>query len=504
MTNLSEKSGYNSMELYKLMGYELRDKLKRKEITLDAIYQSLFERIHATEDLLHSFVHLAEETAIKKAREYQSNLKEGKKIGAFHGLPFANKDLISIKNVPTTCCSKILKGFLPPYNATVIDRLYKADAISIGNTNMDEFAMGSSTENSCYGPTYNPWDLSRVPGGSSGGAASSVAAGQTVFALGSDTGGSVRCPASFCGVVGLKPTYGRVSRYGLIAFANSLDQIGCITKCVYDAAFMLEIIAGKDPLDSTSSNIKVDKYTEGLNESIVNKIIGIPEEFFGEGVNKEVKNSVLKAIDTIESLGAKSVEVSIPHLEYTVATYYLICMSEASSNLARFDGLRYGYASESFEGDVYDFIKRTRSEGFGDEVRRRIFLGTYTLSAGYYDMYYIKALKTRALIKKDFNKAFKKCDCIVSPTMPITAFKLGELLDDPIQMYTIDILTCPVNLVGLPAISLPCGFDSNGLPIGFQIIGDFFDEKTILSIAYHLEQELNIYRKMPTLKRGIM
>ncbi|MEJ2296167.1 MAG: Asp-tRNA(Asn)/Glu-tRNA(Gln) amidotransferase subunit GatA, partial [Candidatus Lokiarchaeota archaeon] len=424
------------------------------------------------------------------------------KIGSLCGLPFANKDLICIKDFPTTCCSKILADYTPPYNATVIEQLNKEGAIHIGNTNMDEFAMGSSTENSCYGPTHNPWDLDKVPGGSSGGAASAVASGQTVFALGSDTGGSVRCPASFCGVVGLKPTYGRVSRYGLIAFANSLDQIGCITKCVYDAALMLEVIAGKDSLDSTSLQVKTDKYTEETSKSISNKVIGIPKEFFGEGVSKEVKDSVLHAIDTIEGLGASSVEISIPHLEYTVATYYLICMSEASSNLARFDGLRYGYASKSFEGDVYDFIKRTRSEGFGDEVRRRIFLGTYTLSAGYYDMYYIKALKARTLIKNDFNEAFKQCDCIVSPTMPISAFKLGELVDDPVQMYTIDILTCPVNLVGVPAISIPCGFDNNEMPIGFQIIGNYFDEKTILNVAYQLEQELKIYLKMPTLKKG--
>jgi aspartyl-tRNA(Asn)/glutamyl-tRNA(Gln) amidotransferase subunit A len=490
------------MELYKLMGYELRAKLKRREITLDALYQSIFERIHNTEGFLHSFVHISEERALKKAHEYQSNLDNGKKVGSLWGLPFANKDLICIKDVPTTCCSKILKGYHPPYNATVIERLNKEGAIHIGNTNMDEFAMGSSTENSCYGPTYNPWDLSKVPGGSSGGAASAVAAGQTVFALGSDTGGSVRCPASFCGVVGLKPTYGRVSRYGLIAFANSLDQIGCITRCVYDAALMLEVIAGKDPLDSTSLQVKTDKYTEEISKSISNKVIGIPKEFFGEGVSKEVKDSVLHAIDTIESFGASSVEISIPHLEYTVATYYLICMSEASSNLARFDGLRYGYASKNFEGDVYDFIKRTRSEGFGDEVRRRIFLGTYTLSAGYYDMYYIKALKARTLIKNDFNEAFKQCDCIVSPTMPITAFKLGELVDDPIQMYTIDILTCPVNLVGIPAISVPCGFDNNEMPIGFQIIGNYFDEKTILNVAYQLEQELKIYLKTPVLTKG--
>lgn len=488
------------MELYKLMGYELIDKIKNKEVTLNELYQSIFGRIHGTESLLHSFVHLSEKSALKKVEDYQKKLNSGKKIGSLYGLPFANKDLICIKDVPTTCCSKILEGYKPPYNATIIDRLYRESAIHIGNTNMDEFAMGSSTENSCYGPTHNPWEISRVPGGSSGGAASAVASGQTVFALGSDTGGSVRCPASFCGVVGLKPTYGRVSRYGLIAFANSLDQIGCVTKCVYDAALMLEVIAGKDPLDSTSLDINVDNYTEELTNSISKKVIGIPKEFFGEGINQEVKNSVLKAIETLESFGIDSIEISIPHLEYTVATYYLICMSEASSNLARFDGLRYGHASESFEGDVYDFIKRTRSEGFGSEVRRRIFLGTYTLSAGYYDMYYIKALKARTLIKNDFNDAFKKCDCIVCPTMPITAFKLGELINDPIQMYTIDILTCPVNLVGLPALSLPCGFDSNEMPIGFQIIGNYFDERKILSLGYHLEQELDIYRKMPIIK----
>ncbi len=490
------------MELYEYMGYELIEKIRNREIRLYELLHSVFERIHSTENLLHSFVCLSEKKALMKAQEYDSNLQKGKKIGKLFGLPFANKDLISINDFPTTCCSNILKGYKPPYNAHVIERLFQEGAIHIGNTNMDEFAMGSSTENSCYGPTYNPWDITRVPGGSSGGAAAAVASGQTIFALGSDTGGSVRCPASFCGVVGLKPTYGRVSRYGLIAFANSLDQIGTITKCVSDSALMLEVISGKDSLDSTSLDIKVDDYTQEITKSIAKKKIGIPKEFFGEGVSNEVKNSVLRAIKKLEGFGATTIEINIPHLEYTVATYYLICMSEASSNLARYDGLRYGIASKNLEGDVYDFIKRTRSEGFGTEVRRRIFLGTYALSAGYYDMYYIKALKVRTLIKNDFQKAFKKCDCIVSPTMPITAFKLGELLDDPIQMYTTDILTCPVNLAGLPALSLPCGFDSNNMPIGFQIIGDYFDEKTILNIGYQLEQELNIYRKMPLQQRG--
>ncbi|MFX1558872.1 MAG: Asp-tRNA(Asn)/Glu-tRNA(Gln) amidotransferase subunit GatA, partial [Promethearchaeota archaeon] len=374
--------------------------------------------------------------------------------------------------------------------------------IHIGNTNMDEFAMGSSTETSCYGPTYNPWDTSRVPGGSSGGAASSIAIGQTIFALGSDTGGSIRCPASFCGVVGLKPTYGRVSRYGLIAFANSLDQIGTITKCVYDAALMLEIIAGKDPLDSTSVNIKVDHYTEELQKPIEKKLIGIPQEFFGDGINNQVKNTVNKTIKRLESLGTESVEITIPHLEFTVPTYYLICMSEASSNLARYDGLRYGKMSSDASGDIYDVFSRTRIRKFGAEVRRRIFLGTYALSAGYYDMYYIKSLKVRNLIKKDFEEAYKKCDFIVSPTMPTTAFKVGEKVDDPLKMYMDDILTCPINLAGLPAISIPCGHDSNDLPIGFQIIGNYFDEKGILNVAYQLEQELNIFRKIPNVMKG--
>ncbi|MFX1415026.1 MAG: amidase family protein, partial [Promethearchaeota archaeon] len=348
--------------------------------------------------------------------------------------------------------------------------------------------------------SYNPWDLERVPGGSSGGGAAAIATGLSIIALGSDTGGSIRCPASFCGIVGLKPTYGRVSRYGLIAFANSLDQIGPLTKCVYDSALLLEIISGKDPLDSTSVDIKADKYTEEIKKSLDKKQIGIPKEFFDEGINSQVKKSVYQSIEKLENLGVTTYEITIPHLEYTVATYYLLCMSEASSNLARYDGLRYGKMSSDLSGDVFDVYNKTRGQNFGSEVRRRIFLGTYALSAGYYDQYYIKALKVRSLIKRDFQEAFKKCDAIVCPTMPRTAFKIGELINDPIQMYTTDILTCPVNLAGLPALSIPCGFDNLGLPIGFQIIGNYFDEKGILNIGYQLEQELNIFRKFPPLK----
>jgi len=485
------------MKLYEYMGYELIEKIKNKDISVHELIEACFQRIEETEHLLHSFVSLSKEEALKKAKSLDKDIKEGKKIGRLYGLPLANKDLICVKDFPTTCSSKILQNYRPPYNAFVIEQLVEQEgAIHIGNTNMDEFAMGSSTENSCYGVTYNPWEISRVPGGSSGGAGASIASGQTILALGSDTGGSIRCPASFCGVVGLKPTYGRVSRYGLIAFANSLDQVGPITKCVYDSALMLEIMSGKDPLDSTSVDIKVDKYTEEIKKPIEEKTLGVPKEFFGDGVDQEVEEAVRKAINKLEDLEAKLVEISIPHLEYTVATYYLLCMSEASSNLARFDGLRYGKMSDNLSGDVYDVFSRTRGERFGPEVRRRIFLGTYALSAGYYDMFYIKALKVRSLIKNDFIEAFKKCDAIVCPTMPSTAFKVGEFINDPLQMYIADILTCPVNLAGIPALSIPCGFDSRKLPIGLQIIGDYFDEKGILNIGYQLEQELNIYRKI--------
>jgi aspartyl-tRNA(Asn)/glutamyl-tRNA(Gln) amidotransferase subunit A len=488
-----------NVELYNYMAHELIEKIKNRELSVQDLIQTTFDRLENVEPYLHSFVNISKEKAIRQALKFDKALKKNEIFGRLYGLPYANKDLICLKGFPTTCASKILKMFKPPYNATVNKHLLEQGAIHIGNTNMDEFAMGSSTESSCYGATYNPWGLDRVPGGSSGGAATSVASGQAVFALGSDTGGSIRCPAAFCGVVGLKPTYGRVSRYGLVAFANSLDQIGPITRCVQDSALLLEVIAGKDPLDSTSANVKTETYTDEIKKSIEGKIIGIPKEFFGEGINREVKNSVEKAIKRLERLGAVRIEVSIPHLEYSIATYYLICMSEASSNLARFDGLRYGMMSDNLEGDVFDVYSRTRSEGFGPEVRRRIILGTFALSAGYYDMFYIKALKTRNLIKNEFQEALDGCDVLVSPTMPMTAFKLGELINDPLEMYMADILTCPINLAGLPALSIPCGFDSNNLPIGFQIIGNYFDEKTILNIGYQLEQDLNIYRKRPSL-----
>lgn len=486
------------------MGYELIEKIKDKEISIEDLILQTYERIEQTEDIVHSFVHLSKMKALKKAKELDKKLNDEKAIGTLHGLPIGIKDLISIKDSPTTCCSEILKGYKPPYNATVVEKLIEqSDAICVGRTNMDEFAMGSSTENSCYGPTYNPWDSERVPGGSSGGSGSCVAAGQTLFSLGSDTGGSIRCPAAYCGVTGLKPTYGRVSRYGLIAYANSLDQIGPITRCVKDSALLLELMAGNDPLDSTTVDSPVDNYISNLDNSLEGKVLGVPKEFFNEGLEKSVENKVQKSIDKLKSLGASTVEISLPHLEYAIPTYYLIAMSEASSNLARYDGLRYGKMEDVEKGDVFEIYGKTRGKNFGSEVRRRIILGTYALSAGYFDMFYMKALKVRTLIKQDFQNAFEKCDALVCPTMPTTAFKIGELIDDPLQMYLMDILTCPVNLAGLPALSIPCGFDNNDLPIGFQIIGDYFDEQQILNVGYQLEQELDIYRKLPAIKGGI-
>jgi len=491
------------MKTLELMGHEIIEKIKEKEIKIEELIQFFLERIEKTDNLLHSYTHLSKESALKKAKSFDHELSEGKSIGKLHGLPISIKGCICVRDSPTTCGSKILEGYHPPYNATVVERLVEREgAICIGRTNMDEFAMGGSTENSCYGPTKNPWDLERVPGGSSGGSGACVAAGQSIFALGSDTGGSVRSPAAYCGIVGLKPTYGRVSRYGLVSYANSLEQIGPMARCVRDCALLLEIMAGHDDLDSTTVNEKVEMYTKNLDNPIENKILGVPKEFFGEGINKEVKDSVNKSIDILQGLGAKTVEVSFPHLEYTIPTYYLIAMSEASSNLARFDGLRYGKMTQNLSGDVFEVFSRTRGEKFGAEVRRRIMLGSYALSAGYYDMFYMKALKVRTLIKNDFQEAYKKCDAIVCPTMPTTAFKIGELVDDPLQMYMMDVLTCPVNLAGLPALSIPCGFDGNGLPIGFQIIGNYFDEKSILNIGYLLEQELKLYKKLPPLKGG--
>ena len=405
------------------------------------------------------------------------------------GIPISIKDNICTKGIPTTCASKILENFIPPYDATVIERLKNAGAIIIGKTNMDEFAFGSSTENSAFGPTKNPYDYLRVPGGSSGGSAASVGADLCFASLGSDTGGSIRQPACFCGVVGMKPTYGRVSRYGLIAFASSLDQIGPITKNVKDNALLLKIISGRDIFDSTSIDIKVPDYLKFLEGDLKDMKIGIPKEYFVEGIDKEIKNKIFEILKIMENLGANIEEISLPHTSYGIATYYIIATAEASSNLARFDGVKYGYRSKNYKNLIEMYMK-TRGEGFGNEVKRRIILGTYVLSRGYYEAYYLKAQKVRTLIKNDFEEAFKKVDIIITPTTPELPFKLGEKKDDPLKMYLSDIFTVNVNLSGLCALNLPVGFSSSNLPIGIQIIGSYFKEEIILKVAKKIEDEI--------------
>ncbi|MFQ6062261.1 MAG: Asp-tRNA(Asn)/Glu-tRNA(Gln) amidotransferase subunit GatA [Methanosarcinales archaeon] len=465
---------------------ELKEQLRNKEITAEEIVEYYFKKIEKSK--LNAFVTLARESAIERARAIDKNGNNG----ILAGIPIAIKDNISTKGILTTCSSKILSGYIPPYNAHVIERLKEEGAIIIGKTNMDEFAMGTSTETSYYGATRNPWDLSRVPGGSSGGSAAAVAGGEAPIALGSDTGGSVRCPASFCGVVGIKPTYGLVSRYGLIAYANSLEQIGTFGTNVLDAALLLYVIAGKDPRDSTSLEKKeflpIKEGVEGIK-------IGVPKQYFGEGVSAEVESAVWNAIHKLEDLGAQYLEIDLPNTEYSLASYYIIAMSEASSNLARFDGMRYGLRLEK-DKDWHTTYSEIRANGFGAEVKRRILLGTYALSAGYYGKYYLKALKVRTLIIQDFRNAFKECNVLITPTMPTPAFKIGEKITDPLQLYLSDVNTVPINLAGVPSVSIPCGF-SNKLPIGMQIIGKHFEENTILQVAHTYEQNTEWHNKRP-------
>lgn len=418
--------------------------------------------------------------------------------GTLDGIPVLVKDNICVKDEDTTCSSKILKGFKPPYDATVVRRLKEEGAVLIGKANMDEFAFGSSCETSCYGPTRNPWDLERIPGGSSGGSAAAVAGDETIMALGSDTGGSIRQPAALCGVVGLKPTYGRVSRYGLIAFASSLDQIGPITKDVEDAALLLGVIAGYDEMDSTSVDIPVPDYATSLTSDVKGLRVGVPKEYFVKGIDREVEAAVKRSINVFKDLGASVVDISLPHTEYAVSAYYIIGPAEASSNLARFDGAHYGYRAPDAK-DMLDMYVRTRSEGFGREAKRRILLGTYCLSSGYYDAYYLKALKVRTKIKEDFDNAFKFCDIIVTPTSPTPAFRIGEKANDPLAMYLSDIFTIPANLAGLPGISIPCGFTRSGLPIGLQIMAKPFAEETIFRAAYTFERNADIEKRKPKL-----
>jgi aspartyl-tRNA(Asn)/glutamyl-tRNA(Gln) amidotransferase subunit A len=448
---------------------------------------SLFEKIEQSK--LNAYNTLAKESAMSLAKEFDRSPR----TGLLAGVPIAIKDSISTKGIQTTCSSRILEGYVPPYDAHVIERLKEEGAIIIGKTNMDEFCMGTSTETSYFGPTRNPWDMDRVPGGSSGGSAAAVAGGEAPCALGSDTGGSIRCPASFCGVVGLKPTYGLVSRYGLIAYANSLEQIGPITKNVEDAALLMEVIAGYDARDSTS--VEKKSYLQGLNDDIEGLKCGVPAEYFGEGVDENVEKAVWDAISTLEDLGANWKEVSLPHTKDALPAYYVIAMSEASSNLARFDGLRYGlrYGTDQ---DWHTTFSEIRAAGFGTEVKRRILLGTYALSAGYYGRYYLKALKVRTLIREDFQRALKDVSALITPTMPFPAFRIGERINDPLSLYMADIFTVPVNLAGVPAISLPCGF-TDGLPIGLQIIGSHFEEELLFRVAHAYEAATSFHQRTP-------
>ncbi|MDO6448902.1 Asp-tRNA(Asn)/Glu-tRNA(Gln) amidotransferase subunit GatA [Oceanobacillus profundus] len=475
---------------------ELEAKLHNKEITVQDLVDESYRRIKEVDGQVNAFLTLDEENARAKAKELD---EAADATASLFGVPGGIKDNIVTKGVRTTCASQFLDNFNDPlYDATVVQKLKNEQAISIGKLNMDEFAMGSTNENSSYTPTRNPWNTDYVPGGSSGGSAAAVAAGEVLFSLGSDTGGSIRQPASFCGVVGMKPTYGRVSRFGLVAFASSLDQIGPITRTVEDNARVLEVIAGHDEMDTTSANIDVPKYTEALTKDISGLKIAVPKEYLAEGVAPEVRESILEALKVYESLGATWEEVSLPHSKYAVSAYYLLSSSEASANLARFDGVRYGVRSENAD-NLIDVFKKSRSEGFGPEVKKRIMLGTFALSSGYYDAYYKKAQKVRTLIKQDFDKIFEDFDVIVGPTSPTTAYKVGELIDDPLTMYANDILTIPVNLAGVPGISLPCGFSENGLPIGLQIIGKYFDESTVYRAAHAFEQATEHHKKRPQL-----
>ena len=478
------------MELYNLSIEEAGSAIEKGDTNAAELTRAVFDRIEAVEEKVRAYVTLDKDNALAKAAS-----ETGK--GPLAGIPVAIKDNICTEGVRTTCSSKILGNFVPAYESTVTGRLKDQGYVLTGKTNLDEFAMGSSTENSAFGPTRNPWDLDRVPGGSSGGSAAAVAADECIAALGSDTGGSIRQPAAFCGVVGLKPTYGRVSRYGLVAFASSFDQIGPITKNVKDSAILMNAIAGHDKYDSTSAAVPVPDFTAALGQDIKGMKIGVPSEFFIEGMDKEVEDSVREAIKKLEGLGAEPVEISMPHTGYAVAAYYVLTTSEASSNLARYDGVRYGLRAEG--EDLIDMYMKTRAEGFGAEVKRRIILGTYALSSGYYDAYYKKAQQVRTLIKQDFEKAFEKVDVIVTPTAPTPAFRAGEKTADPLQMYLSDIFTISVNLAGVPGISVPCGFTSGGLPVGLQIIGKHFDEESVLKTAYAYEQATEWHKRRPSL-----
>ncbi|HOW27410.1 MAG TPA: Asp-tRNA(Asn)/Glu-tRNA(Gln) amidotransferase subunit GatA [Elusimicrobiota bacterium] len=475
----------------------IADHVRAKKLSAQAVLQSFLERQEKWEPKIQSFLVRTRDQALVQARQIDERVTRGEPVGPLAGVPIAIKDNMCVQGLKTTCASKILESFVAPYDATVIRRLREADAVLVGKTNMDEFAMGSSTENSAFQTTRNPWNTDCIPGGSSGGSAAAVAARLAAAALGSDTGGSIRQPAACCGVVGLKPTYGLVSRYGLVAFASSLDQIGPFTWNVGDAALILQVIAGHDPLDSTSVDRPVPHYTNALTGSVKGLRIGLPDEYFVKGLDPEVERAVLESVRVFESLGATVQKISLPHTEYAVAVYYILAPSEASANLARYDGVRYGHRSGNAK-NLLEQYELSRQEGFGSEVKRRIMLGTYALSAGYYDAYYLKAQKVRTLIQRDFDSAFKQVDVILTPTAPTPAFRLGEKSGDPLQMYLSDIFTISCNMAGLPGLSMPCGFSSAGLPIGLQLMGRPFEEETVLNAAHSYEQATSWVRE-PTL-----
>ena len=489
------------MNITELTVHELQEKIKNKELTVTEITNAYIDRINEKEKDVNAFITLLTDDASKKAKEIEEKINNGEINSDLAGIPIGIKDNICTKGVRTTCASKMLENFISPYNATIAQKLDDAGLINLGKMNMDEFAMGSSTENSAFAKTKNPWDLNTVPGGSSGGSAAAVAADLVPWALGSDTGGSIRQPASLCGVVGLKPTYGLVSRYGLVAFASSFDQIGPITKDVKDCAILLNLLAGHDEKDTTSVDMPKIDYVSKLNNNVKGLKIGVPKEFMGEGINEEVKSAFKKSIEKYKELGAEIVEFSLDIAKYCLAAYYIIACAEASSNLGRFDGIRYGYRTKNYD-NLEELFVNSRSEGFGPEVKRRIILGTYVLSSGYYDAYYKKAQKVRTLIKNEFDKAFEKFDVILTPTSPTVAFESGTKSNNPLEMYLADICTVSINVAGIPAISIPCGVDSNGMPIGMQLIGNRFSESTILNAAYTFEQAVKFRDNFkPTFKK---
>ncbi|MFD3158137.1 Asp-tRNA(Asn)/Glu-tRNA(Gln) amidotransferase subunit GatA [Haloimpatiens sp. FM7330] len=483
------------MQIHKLTAHEIRDMINKKEIKAEEVAKAYLDRIKNVDEKLGALLYVAKEEALNNARLIDKKIAEGENAGELAGIPVAVKDNINVTGMQNTCASKILQGYTSPYDAHVTKQLKKDGAVIIGKANMDEFAMGSSNENSAFKLARNPWDIDRVPGGSSGGSAVAVAAGEAPLALGTETGGSVRQPASLCGVVGLKPTYGRVSRNGVVAFGSTLDQVGTMGKDVEDCAILTKCIAGLDSGDFTTADVEVPNYNKFLTKDIKGKRIAIPNEFFGEGLDSEVRARIEESIQVLKQNGAVVEEISLPLAEYALADYYIIACAEASSNLARFDGIRYGRRAKEFKDSV-DIYFKSRSEGFGEEVKRRIILGTYVLSTGYYDAYYKKALKVRNLIKQDFERVFKQYDVVVSPTSPTTAFKIGEKKEDVLSMYLSDIYTVPVNIAGLPAISVPCGM-AKGLPVGLQIIGNYFEEGKLFNLAYSYEQSTNWHKNMP-------